>query len=270
MTIPDRRIVELQKVTIYDSSVRNNIPKYVHAMTTNTKTISVAIILPAYNESTTIGSVVQGLRRALLQAKVTNIIVVVDDNSTDNTAELAENAGAYVIRHVYNIGSGGATATGLSYAKSKGYKMAATFDADGQHDPRDIIKGIKLALNNDSDLLIGSRLINNIGMPKLKIFGNKGLSLITFFISGVKVTDSQSGLRIFSHKALNALIWKTYGYGYCSEMIWRAKQHGLKVKEYPIRAIYTPYSKAKGQNNWNAIHIISTLIKWRILEFIGE
>jgi hypothetical protein len=87
---------------------------------------------------------------------------------------------------------------------------------------------------------------------------------------GVKVTDSQSGLRVFSRKALELLRWRTSGYEFCSEMLWRAKQQGLAIDEYPIRAIYTEYSKGKGQNNWNGLNIVTTLARRRLLELLHE
>ena len=94
----------------------------------------------------------------------------------------------------------------------------------------------------------------------------KGLSLITKVLFGVNVTDSQSGLRIYSRAAIEKLDWKTTGYEFCSEMIWRAKQLGIEIEEFPIQAIYTDYSRSKGQNNWNAINIVKRLFKQRIVE----
>ena len=105
-------------------------------------------------------------------------------------------------------------------------------------------------------------------MSKTKILGNKGLSTITQMLFGINVTDSQSGLRIYSKNALNNLGWKSSGYEFCSEMIWRAKQANMKVAEYPIEAVYTDYSRSKGQNNWNAINIIKQLVKQRLTEIL--
>jgi hypothetical protein len=169
-------------------------------------------------------------------------------------------------RIVVTQGYIGATATGLSYANQKGYDIAATMDADGQHDPSDVLKGIDELIKRDADLLIGSRLIDKRGMSRVKVLGNKGLSFITYLLFRVNTTDSQSGLRIYSRRALEQLRWKTSGYEFCSEMIWRAGQLGLTIDEYPIKAIYTEYSKAKGQNNWNAVNILKSLIKRRIVE----
>ncbi len=239
-------------------------------MSVSNKGINVAIILPAYNEAGIIDDVIKNLHKALRQDKYNYEIIVVDDSSKDDTAVRAEQAGATVIRHVLNTGTGGATATGLSYAQQSGFSIAATVDADGQHDPLDVTKGIGLMLGGGHDLLIGSRLIDSKGMSKVKIFGNKGLSVITFLIFGIGVTDSQSGLRVFSKDALDRLKWRTSGYEFCSEMLWRAKQQGLHIEEYPVRAIYTEYSTAKGQNNWNGINIIKSLLRRRILEIFGE
>lgn len=230
----------------------------------------IAFIIPAYNEEFAIKKVIEGLRKIAKANKLDFEIVVIDDGSKDNTAAVAQKAGAYVIRHVINIGSGGATATGLSFAYQAGYDIAATLDADGQHDPVDVIKGVKLMLKGGVDLLIGSRLVDSKGMSGVKIFGNKGLSFITFLLFGVNVTDSQSGLRVFSRNALEQLKWKTSGYEFCSEMLWRSRQIGLVIKEYPIKAIYNEYSKSKGQNNWNSVNIVKSLLQRRIAEIFGE
>ncbi len=230
------------------------------------KTERVCIIIPAYNEAKVVGVVVKNIKSALKKEGVLGDVVVINDGSKDATAEEARDNGAFVINHILNSGAGGATATGLSYANQNGYDIAATMDADGQHDAKDVLKGIDELVKRDADLLIGSRLIDKRGMSRVKVLGNKGLSFITYLLFRVNTTDSQSGLRIYSRRALEQLRWKTSGYEFCSEMIWRASQLGLTIDEYPIKAIYTEYSKAKGQNNWNAVNILKSLIKRRIVE----
>lgn len=230
----------------------------------------VCVVIPAYNESKVIAGVVKNIRHELQGQKYDFEVIVVNDGSKDNTAEEAEKAGATVIRHILNSGAGGATATGLSYAEQNGFSMAATMDADGQHSPQDVVRGFVELEKRGADLLIGSRLIDSQGMSKVKVLGNKGLSTITYLLFGINSTDSQSGLRVFSRSALEKLRWKTSGYEFCSEMLWRAKQINLKIDEYPIKAIYTDYSKAKGQNNWNAFNIIKSLLRRRIVEIFGE
>ena len=228
----------------------------------------VCVIVPAYNESQVIADVVRRAKQVFAKAKSFNIdIVVINDGSKDTTSDEAKKGGAIVIDHILNSGAGGATLTGLAYARQHNYDIAATMDADGQHDPKDVLSGIKLSDKDKADLLIGSRLIDSEGMSLTKIVGNQGLSVITKLLFGVYVTDSQSGLRIYSRKAIENISWKTTGYEFCSEMIWRAKQANLTISEYPIEAIYTDYSKAKGQNNWNGINIVKRLFKQRLVEF---
>lgn len=228
--------------------------------------MKVALVIPAYNEEKVIHEVIEGLRQTFKDSSYEYTVVVVDDGSKDNTASEARRAGATVISHILNSGSGSATATGLSYAYQNGFDVATTSDADGQHDAKDVLEGIEQLRKTGADLLIGSRLIDNRGMSRVKILGNKGLSVITSLLFGIRVTDSQSGLRVFSQRALSQLRWKTSGYEFCSEMLWRAKQLGLNIAEYPIKSIYTDYSKAKGQNNWNGINIVKSLIKHRVVE----
>lgn len=229
----------------------------------------VCVVIPAYNEAPVIKNIVEGLIEKLNKTSYSYTIVVIDDGSKDSTAQKAKEAGAYVISHILNTGAGGATATGLSYAEQNGFDIAVTMDADGQHSADDVIRGIDILSASDIDLLIGSRLIESDGMSKVKVIGNKGLSAFTYILFGINTTDSQSGLRVFSKNSLKKLRWSTSGYEFCSEMLWRAKQASLKIDEYPIKAIYTEYSRSKGQNNWNAINIVKTLVSKRITELMG-
>lgn len=229
----------------------------------------VCIIIPAFNEEPVIADVVKGVIKQFKTAPYSTTVVVVNDSSDDDTSKVASEAGAVVIDHIMNSGAGGATATGLRYAEINGFDIGATMDADGQHMSKDVLRGVAILSQSKVDLLIGSRLIDSRGMSRVKVLGNWGLSFITRLLFGIKTTDSQSGMRIFSRKALQKLRWKTSGYEFCSEMLWRAHQQGLRIEEYPIKAVYTDYSRSKGQNNWNAINIIKTLIKRRIGELFG-
>jgi len=230
----------------------------------------VCIIIPAYNEGKVIRGVITDLKRTLRGKNHSFTVVVVDDGSKDNTAAEAKGAGAEVVRHILNTGQGGASATGLSYAEQNGFDLAATMDADGQHDPEDMLNGVKIAASGGVDLLIGSRLIDRKGMSRVKRIGNAGLSFVTFALFGVNVADSQSGMRVFSRAALEKLRWKSNRYEFCSEMLWRARQQGLRIDEYPIKTIYTEYSRSRsgiaGQSNWNGVNILKNLIRRRIVE----
>lgn len=228
--------------------------------------MKVCIIVPAYNEGQVIADVVRKASKVFKQSKHAIDIVVINDGSRDNTSAEARKGGAIVIDHILNSGAGAATATGLAYAKKHDYAIAASMDADGQHDPTDVLAGIDIMAKSNKGLLIGTRLLDTKGMSGIKVLGNRSLSTLTFILFGAKTTDSQSGLRVYSNDAIQLLTWKTSGYEFCSEMLWRAKQQGLAISEFPIKVIYTDYSKSKGQNNWNGVNILKTMVKQRIVE----
>ena len=159
------------------------------------------VIIPAYNEELTIGSVIKGLRK-----KGYNDIIVVDDGSSDKTFEIASKEGVNVYKHMINRGLGGALNTGITGALRKGADLIVTFDADGQHDVNDIPNLVK-AIEEGYDVAIGNRI--NKDMPFLRRIGNVGLDFITFLLFGIYVHDSQSGLRMFTREAAAKIEIKT-------------------------------------------------------------
>jgi glycosyltransferase involved in cell wall biosynthesis len=232
----------------------------------------IAIIIPSYNEERVIQPVIQSIPQDVkANGKSYSLtVIVVNDGSTDNTPAIAKREKRIVlINHLINSGAGAATRTGLEYAIRTAHDYAITMDADGQHQSQDVIKLINEVTKDQYDFIIGSRLINSKGMPWYRVFGNKLLSLITFFMFGVFVTDSQSGLKALNKKALRNLTYYSNRFAFCSEMIWRAQQNGLSITEIPIKAIYTDYSLNKGQRNWDVIHILKHLLKQRLMEFIN-
>ncbi len=224
------------------------------------------VIIPAFNEDKVIKDVFLKIKQESQKIKNADIdTVIVNDGSSDNTETVVENI-ATTLNHYVNMGSGAATRTGLTYAKRENYDFAVTIDADGQHSPKDLINVINKLINDNYDLVIGSRLLNTKGMPVIRVFGNKVLNLATRIILGVSVTDSQSGLKAFSKKAIEKIEIRSNGFEFCSEIVWRAKQQNLKITEIPIQAIYTDYSRAKGQSNINALRIIKNLIRQKLRE----
>jgi UDP-N-acetylglucosamine---dolichyl-phosphate N-acetylglucosaminyltransferase len=232
--------------------------------------IKSAVIIPAYNEGSVIGNVLDDLEKNLKRSGLNATIVVVNDGSRDDTAEnVGKRKNVVLISHILNSGAGAASRTGLHYARDNGFDNAVTMDADGQHASADVINVLRELSKKESGLVIGSRLTDNEGMIWYRKLGNYGLSLFTFLLFGSTVRDSQSGLRGYSRKALETIEWHSNNFTFNSELMWRARQQRLAIKEIPIKAIYTDYSLAKGQSNWNAIPIFRQLIKRRFLDFFN-
>ncbi len=218
------------------------------------------IVVPAYEEEEMIGSVLEGLKREGYDQ-----IIVVDDGSKDNTAEIAESKGAEVIRHTENSGLGASLRTGLRKAMERGAEIAVTFDADGQHDPKEIEKLIN-ALDN-ADFAVGVR--RRLQMPLNKRFGNTALDVITHFFGG-PFTDSQSGFRAFSRRALREVeIWSD-SYAVSSEIIMQVGRKNLSYRTVNIKGIFTEYSKAEGTTIASGIKIFFDLFRALVLHSQSE
>ena len=197
------------------------------------------IITPAYNEELTVGSVVALARKY-------GDVLVVDDGSHDRTSEIAQNAGALVLRHETNRGKGEALRTGFKYALLKGYDVVVTLDADGQHNPDEIPVLLEPIVNGKADLVIGSRYMgtNKKRIPLYRRFGlwvlNEGIKAATSMN-----VDSQSGFRAMTVDALKKLNLNSNGYSVEADMVIRAKETGLRVKEVPINVRYDVPNKHK-------------------------
>ena len=218
------------------------------------------VIIPAYNEAEIIGNIIEGIKKYLPARQ----IIVIDDGSSDNTFYVAKNHGAIVYKHIINRGPGAATATGLAAAIHLNADIIITMDADGQHKTEDIPRLIKPIVNNEADVVIGSRLINPKGMPFVRRLFNKIGNLVTYITFGIKVSDSQSGLKSFSRYAAQKIEIKTNGFEFCSEIIREINNHQFKLKEIPIQAIYTDYSMSKGQG---LLVGVKTFIRLLLLKF---
>ena len=222
------------------------------------------VVIPAYNESQVIGQVLETLPSKLPKIrKITPLVV--DDNSSDNTKEMAEKHGAVCVSHPLNLGAGGATITGFEAAKLLDADIVVTMDADGQHDSQDMAALIQPIINKKADVVLGSRLVSRKGnMPFYKVIGNNVMNVITFVFFGMWVSDSQSGYKAFSRSALDKIDLTTSGYEFCSEIIGEIKKNKLRYVEVPIASIYTDYSRSKGQLALNAVNIILGLLSRRI------
>jgi glycosyltransferase involved in cell wall biosynthesis len=195
------------------------------------KTRAVAGI-PAYNEASYVGSIVLQARQYVDE------VILVDDGSTDNTAMIAELAGATVIRHKQNKGYGAAVQRILVEAKKRNPDVLVLLDADSQHDPTEIPALIK-AVSEGCDLAIGSREAQKDKTPRYRRIGQKVVSRSTRLASKANISDSECGFRAFSQRAISELELKANGMAVSSETIVRAAEKNLKITEVPISNIYT-------------------------------
>ena len=220
------------------------------------------IVIPAYNEE----QVIQDVISEVGNAGYKNIIVV-DDGSCDATRQKAAAIdGAFVLRHKINRGKGAATKTGIEAAKLLGADIIVTMDGDGQHAPEDIRPLITPIIEEQCDVVLGTRLLDPQGMPGYKIIQNKIGNLITWFLFGLYVTDSQSGFRAYSHHAAETINTRGDRYEYDSEVLREIYRYKLKFKEVPIKVRYTEYSLGKIHKQ-SLINGIKTLYKmvWNII-----
>jgi len=188
--------------------------------------------IAAYNEARYVGSIVLQARQYVEE------VIVVDDGSTDNTARVAELAGATVIRHDENRGKGAAIQSILAEAKKRNPDILVLLDADAQHDPNEIPALIK-PVSEGFDLVIGSREAQKDKTPRYRRIGQKVIFRSSRLASKANVADSESGFRALSPKAINELELKAKGFAIESEMITRAADKNLKITEVPISNIYT-------------------------------
>lgn len=235
---------------------------------------TVAVIIPAYNEAGHIGNVVRSIPPSLEVGgrAFRTAVVVVDDSSKDTTYREAREAGAVVVRHLMNSGAGAATRTGFRYvlknAERLDVRYVATIDADGQHSSDDLLRMLEAALVSKADVIVGNRLHegNRENMPRNRELGNRGLSLISRLLFGVTTEDTQSGLRLVSIDALPAIAsFAIDRYGFCTEILWRATQKGLKVVEVPVAVTYSEETLAKGQSNWGVFDLVTDLVSLRLI-----
>lgn len=220
------------------------------------------IIIPAYNEGKVIGTVLSKLPQRLGDHKLDT--VVINDGSSDNTVMIVRNFNIKVISHLINRGLGAALATGFEYARHKKYDFLITLDGDGQHDPREIYKLLKPIDYGFYDFIVGSRFFKK-GMPLTRRIITTFASVTTFVLTGIWTSDSQSGFRAFSRRAIKNIFIEVDKMEVSSDFFRQAKEKKLKIKEIFIKPIYTKYSISKGQNYLNSFNIVVKLLLRKII-----
>jgi glycosyltransferase involved in cell wall biosynthesis len=190
-------------------------------------------VVPAYNEARTVGGVIRALREHAPHYEV----LVVDDGSTDRTGDLAERAGARVLRLPFNVGIGGAVQAGFVFARESGYRCLVQVDADGQHDPAEIPAFLARFEARRPELIIGQRDLGS--MPPVRRASNTLGGLLLGAALGRSVPDNQSGFRLVGRTLMGALLDSDEsGFEFEVEMIARCIALGLPIDAVPIRTIY--------------------------------
>ena len=227
---------------------------------------SILAIIPAFNEERFIGSMVLKAR------KYTQAVIVVDDGSSDATAQVAHDAGAYVISHPSNMGKGAALNTAFGIVRDYEPQAVVMLDGDGQHLPEEMASVVKPVLMGEADIVIGSRYLKNQSrVPGHRIIGHRIFNWITHLVSGIPVSDSQSGYRAFSPKAVEAISFYSNGFSVESEMQFIIRENNLRFVEIPITIRYDDRPKrsvvAHGLAVLNGIlHLVG---QYRPLLFFG-
>lgn len=217
--------------------------------------MKILVIIPAKDEGTKIAEVVEEVK------KFNYDVLVVDDGSRDDTAVVAQKAGAQVLRHCINRGQGAALKTGISYALGGGYEVVVFFDADGQMAAEEIGLLISTLNEKSCQVVLGSRFMGRtVDMPMDKKIVLKLALLFTRFTTGLRLTDVHNGFQVWTATALKRLQLKQDRQAYASELLQEIADKKFNYVEVPVTIRYTSYSKKKGQSIFNAFNIVWDLI----------
>jgi glycosyltransferase involved in cell wall biosynthesis len=214
------------------------------------------VVVPIFNEAEVIGPVIDNLTDYFAN------VVCIDDGSSDNSAELARQAGARVLQHPLNLGQGAALQTGFDYvSRQPGATHVITFDADGQHLVSDALEMLELAKRKRISVVFGSRFLDKRTKPGVKKrIVLKLAVLFTRVLTGLRLTDAHNGLRVLSMEALGFVRLEQNGMSHATEIVHQIAKSRLAWREYPVEVLYTEYSKRKGQSLWNSVNILIDLI----------
>ncbi len=223
--------------------------------------MKIIIGIPAFNEEKNIASIITKL------SGIADTIIVCNDGSTDLTSEIAEKMGALVINHKKNLGYGGAIRSIFLKAKEINGDVLVTFDADGQHRIQDIENVTNPIINQEADLVIGSRFLDDSEkeVPQYRKVGIKVITKITNASINEKLTDSQSGFRAYSKQVVSELNPSELGMGISTEILIKASSKNFKILEVPIKILYSGDTSTHNPVSHGSSVILST-IKYTSIE----
>lgn len=194
--------------------------------------MKICAIIPTYNEAATLGNLIKDLRQLNLP------VCVVDDGSADNSAEIARQAGAEVLRNETNQGKGAALIQGFHYALIKGYDAAITMDGDGQHLASDIPRFLGVAADPHTGIIIGNRMDQVKNMPWIRVLTNRFMSWLISRLCRQAIPDSQCGFRLIKKEVLEKVRLSTRKFETESEILIETARLGLRIRSVPIKTIY--------------------------------
>ncbi|HPF71715.1 MAG TPA: glycosyltransferase family 2 protein [Candidatus Krumholzibacteria bacterium] len=196
--------------------------------------MTVGAILPALNAARFLPDVIADIRRRQPGLRV----LVVDDGSTDGTADTARQAGAEVIVHEVNKGKGEALKTGYRWALESGIDWVFTMDSDGQHLPAEMQGFLDAVLGDRLDVVVGTRMARTEGMPWIRLMTNRFTSWVVSRLAGCPIPDSQNGYRLYRTRLLDGVRLKTSRYDSESEILVRLARRGARIGSAPISTVY--------------------------------
>jgi glycosyltransferase involved in cell wall biosynthesis len=216
----------------------------------------VCVVVPMFNEHGVVEEVVTALLGVFPR------VICVDDGSIDASGDVARAAGATVLRHPVNLGQGAALRTGITHAlRDPRNKFIVTFDADAQHDVRDAVELAVTAMNNNVDVVLGSRFLQESQpIPGPRRFLLRAAVAFTRLTTGLPVTDAHNGLRAFSRSAAETIVIRQPGMAHASEILSEIARLKLSFIERPVSVKYSEFSMAKGQSGINAINVLHELL----------
>ena len=192
----------------------------------------ICVLIPSYNEAKTIGCMVKQLRRRQM------IVYVVDDGSTDGTAEKARAEGAIVVVHHKNMGKGASLIEGFKHVLKKDFDAVMVMDGDGQHSIDDIDNFLKKYKETGADIILGNRMLNTASMPYVRLHTNRFMSWLLSRIAGQDMPDTQCGFRLIKKAVLQKVKLESRRYDAESELIIKASRLGFKIESVAVRTVY--------------------------------
>lgn len=220
--------------------------------------MKILIIIPAYNEGSRIGTVVQRVRQMYADMEV----LVVNDGSRDNTVGAAEAAGAMVVSHPFNMGYGVAIQTGYKYALRQGYDFLVQMDGDGQHDPAYIADLLAPVLAGETDFVLGSRFLG-IESYEPSLARRTGMvffrSLVSWLI-GQRITDSTSGFQAFNQRVIRFFTTEVFPCDYPdADMLITLHRAGFRIREVPVRMHASATGKSM-HSGWKPLYYMFKML----------